>query len=70
MAARNESKAVAAIAELERQGLGDGSVHFLECNLPDPHAVKRAAEAFLKQETRLDILGASPLPVSLQNCGY
>jgi len=56
MAARNESKATAAISQLEREGLGDGSVHFLHCNLPDPHAAKRAAETFLKLEERLDIL--------------
>jgi len=56
MAARNESKAVAAIADLERQGLNGGSVVFLNCNLPDPHAVKKAAETFLQLETRLDIL--------------
>jgi len=56
IAARNESKATAAIAQLEQEGLGDGSVHLLHCNLPDPHATKRAAEAFLKLEERLDIL--------------
>lgn len=57
MAARNESKAIAAIAQLERDGLGDGSVHFLHCNLPDPYATKKAAETFLQLETRLDIIG-------------
>jgi len=56
MAARNESRAVAAVADLERQGLNVGSVVFLHCNLPDPRAVKKAAERFLQLETRLDIL--------------
>jgi hypothetical protein len=79
MAARNESKAVAAISQLESEGLGDGSVHFLSCNLPDPHAVKKAAQGFLKLETRLDILGApsrlstsfnEPCKLHSQQCGY
>jgi len=73
MAARNESKAVAAISELERQGLNDGSVVFLHCNLPDPHAVKRAAERFLQLETRLDILinnaAMTSLPFEMTNEG-
>lgn len=57
MAARNESKAIAAIALVEQEGLGDGSVHYLKCELPDPRSVKQSAEEFLKHETRLDILG-------------
>jgi NAD(P)-dependent dehydrogenase (short-subunit alcohol dehydrogenase family) len=57
MAARNESKAVAAITQLETEGLGDGSVHYLNCDISDLHNIKKAVQNFLRLETRLDILG-------------
>lgn len=59
LAARNESKATAAIAQLEAEGLGPGLVEWLYLDLSDPRKAKAAAEAFLKKETRLDILGES-----------
>lgn len=58
MAARNESKATGALASLENEGVGPGSVVWLRLDLKDLKGVKRAAEEFLSKETRLDILGA------------
>lgn len=58
MAARNESKATGALASLESDGLGTGSVVWLKLDLMDPRAVKKAAEEFINKEDRLDILGA------------
>lgn len=59
LAARNESKATGAIAQLESEGLGPGfgQVEWLNLDLTDPRKAKAAAEEFLKKETRLDILG-------------
>ena len=58
MAARNQSKAEAAIAQLKADGLGpgNGEVIWLELDLVDPKNAKKAAEEFMKRETRLDIL--------------
>jgi NAD(P)-dependent dehydrogenase (short-subunit alcohol dehydrogenase family) len=58
MAARNESKAAAAIANLKVDGLspGNGQVMFLQLDLDDPRNAKKAAEEYLSKETRLDIL--------------
>jgi NAD(P)-dependent dehydrogenase (short-subunit alcohol dehydrogenase family) len=58
MAARNESKATGALASLESEGVGPGSVVWLRLDLVDPRGVKKAAEEFLSKEDRLDILGA------------
>ena len=60
LGARNESKAKAAIAELEREGLGSGQVVYLHVDLSDPRWAQEAANEFLTKETRLDILGLSP----------
>lgn len=58
MAARNQSKAEAAIAQLRAEGLGpgNGEVVWLELDLKDPLNAKRAAEEFMKREKRLDVL--------------
>ncbi|KAG2095903.1 NAD(P)-binding protein [Suillus discolor] len=58
MAARNQSKAEEAIAQLKAEGLGpgNGDVIWLELDLKDPRNAKEAAEVFMKQEKRLDVL--------------
>lgn len=57
LGARNEAKARAAMAELEKDGIGRGQVVFLNVNFSDPRWAKAAAEEFLTKESRLDILG-------------
>lgn len=59
LAARNESKATAAIARLEAEGLGpgNGDVVWLNLDLSDPRMAKKAADDFLRRENRLDVLG-------------
>ena len=39
------------------EGIGNGDVVFLPCDLGSPGSAKKAAEDFLQLETRLDILG-------------
>jgi len=56
LGARNEAKAMAALAELEKEGIGHGQVEFLNVNFGDPRWAKTAAEGFLTKESRLDIL--------------
>ncbi|KAG1870816.1 hypothetical protein F4604DRAFT_1770700 [Suillus subluteus] len=58
MAARNQSKAEEAIAQLKSEGLGpgNGDVIWLELDLKDPRNAKKAAGRFMKQEKRLDVL--------------
>ncbi|KAG1783743.1 hypothetical protein EV702DRAFT_1055273 [Suillus placidus] len=58
MAARNQTKAEEAIAQLKAEGLGpmNGDVIWLELDLKDPRNAKKAAEGFMKQEKRLDVL--------------
>jgi NAD(P)-dependent dehydrogenase (short-subunit alcohol dehydrogenase family) len=58
MAARNQSKAEAAIAQLKAEGLGpgNGEVIWLELDLTDPQNAKKAAEEFIEREKRLDVL--------------
>ncbi|OAX40087.1 NAD(P)-binding protein [Rhizopogon vinicolor AM-OR11-026] len=58
MAARNQSRAEAAIAQLKEEGLGpgNGEVVWLELDLKDPRNAKKAAEEFMKKEKRLDVL--------------
>ena len=58
LAARNESKAVATIGKLEREGLGPGNGQpiFHKLDLANPESAKESGEAFLKREDRLDIL--------------
>ena len=59
MAARNESKALAAMTQLKLDGLGpgNGEVRFLKLNLGDPKSVRQSVSSFLGREDRLDILG-------------
>ncbi|KAG1856365.1 NAD(P)-binding protein [Suillus subalutaceus] len=58
MAARNQTKAEEAIAQLKAEGLGpgNGDVIWLELDLKDPRNAKKAGERFMKQEKRLDVL--------------
>lgn len=59
LGARDESKATAALAKLEQEGLGpgNGQVLWLKVDYSDPRLAKKAAEEFLERELRLDILG-------------
>ena len=61
LAARNESRPIGAIAQLEHEGLGpgNGEVLWLKLDLSDPRDAKKAAGEFMARETRLDILGSS-----------
>ena len=56
LGARNKSKAMAAISQLEEEGIDPGQVVWLSINLSDPRWAKEAAEEFLGKEPRLDIL--------------
>ncbi|CAA7257331.1 unnamed protein product [Cyclocybe aegerita] len=56
LAARNESRATGAIAQLEHEGVEEGRVVWLKLDLSDPRDAKKSAEEFLKRENRLDIL--------------
>ncbi|KAJ7183638.1 NAD-P-binding protein [Mycena filopes] len=56
MATRDETKARAAIAQMQAEGVGAGSVHFLHLDLSDPYAVSEVARQFAETEERLDIL--------------
>ncbi|KZT20991.1 NAD(P)-binding protein [Neolentinus lepideus HHB14362 ss-1] len=58
LGARSQSKADQAIARLQSEGLGSspGQIKWIDLDLTDPRAAKRAAERFLTQENRLDIL--------------
>ncbi|KDQ58065.1 hypothetical protein JAAARDRAFT_129282, partial [Jaapia argillacea MUCL 33604] len=64
LAARNEARATAAIAELEAEGFGEGKgqVVWLKLDLADPRLAKSAAEDFMLHESRLDILGVHISP--------
>ena len=59
MAARNEEKASLAIGKLKKEGLepGNGEVLFMKLDLSDPKGTRSAAEKFVQQEKRLDVLG-------------
>lgn len=54
LAARTPERAAAAIAQLERET--KRTAVFLQLDLADLRSVRKAAEAFLAQEARLDIL--------------
>ncbi|TFK39597.1 NAD-P-binding protein [Crucibulum laeve] len=56
MAARSESRALAAIKQLESEGINEGSVHWLKTDLSDLRSLKASAEEFKQKENRLDIL--------------
>ncbi|KAF9465125.1 hypothetical protein BDZ94DRAFT_1307286 [Collybia nuda] len=54
IATRNQASAEAAIKELK--ALTGKDAHFIHLDLEDLPSVRKAAEEFLKQETRLDVL--------------
>ncbi|KAF8156644.1 hypothetical protein B0H34DRAFT_469564 [Crassisporium funariophilum] len=56
LGARSESKAMAAIFQLEREGIGSGQVLWLKVDFSDPRWAREAAQRFLGRESRLDIL--------------
>ena len=58
LACRSEGAASGAIQELQSAGLtaGNGELAFLKLDLSNPEEAKRAAEEFLKLESRLDVL--------------
>ncbi|KAL4063800.1 hypothetical protein J3A83DRAFT_4454256 [Scleroderma citrinum] len=62
MAARNKARAEAAIADLQKEGLGpgNGEVVWLELDLSDPRNAKNAAREFMNKEDRLDVLSRRP----------
>jgi NAD(P)-dependent dehydrogenase (short-subunit alcohol dehydrogenase family) len=57
MAARNEEKAKAAIAQLQTEGISGGSVEWLKLDLSDARFALQAGKEFVEKEKRLDILG-------------
>lgn len=61
LACRSEQRALAAINKLEEEvaGIeGKNRLQFLHVDMSSMDSVKRAAEEFLKRETRLDVLCA------------
>ncbi|KAI0033030.1 NAD-P-binding protein [Vararia minispora EC-137] len=59
LACRTKDRTDAAIAQLEKDMpklAGTSQLRFLEIDLGDMRSVKRAADEFMKQETRLDVL--------------
>ena len=67
IAARNESKATAAISRIEAWNPSStrGQILFHKLELDDPRDAKKSAEAFLARESRLDILGECLIPIVL-----
>lgn len=59
MAARSEAKAHAAIEKIHanNKSVEAGNLIFLPLDLADLDSVVKAVEIFLKQETKLDVLG-------------
>ncbi|CCF53322.1 hypothetical protein NDA11_001422 [Ustilago hordei] len=55
MAARTESKAQEAIQKIKQQ-VPDADIHFLQLDLTELAAVRKAADDFVSREQRLDIL--------------
>jgi NAD(P)-dependent dehydrogenase (short-subunit alcohol dehydrogenase family) len=76
IAARSRSKAEAAIKSIHEMDMkSPGEVKLLELNLGDLESVKKAAETFKRQESKLDVLwnnaGISHVPVgSKSKQGY
>lgn len=57
IAARTESKALAAIADLKSMHPNSrGALHYLHLNLSDLSTIKASADAFTSKESRLDVL--------------
>jgi NAD(P)-dependent dehydrogenase (short-subunit alcohol dehydrogenase family) len=67
LGSRTETKGKEAAEKLKGEGIGNGDVLFLPCDLGSPASAKKAAEDFLQLETRLDILGMLSSPVFLNN---
>jgi hypothetical protein len=63
---RDETKAMGALAKLTEEGLcpGNGQVLWFSFDFSDPRLAKKAAEEFLKRETRLDILSMLSLIIA------
>ena len=63
MAARSEAKAHVAIERIyaNNKSVESGKLIFLPLDLADLDSVVKAAEIFLKQETKLDVLGKSDM---------
>ena len=57
LGSRTETKGKEAAEKLKGEGIGNGDVVFLPCDLGSLASAKKAAEDFLQLETRLDILG-------------
>lgn len=65
MASRTESRALAAIKELEREHpeiRQKGGIHFLQLDLANLESSQAASCAFLEKEERLDILSKFSWP--------
>ncbi|KAF9057053.1 NAD(P)-binding protein [Panaeolus papilionaceus] len=60
LAARNESLATGAIAQLEAEGVlkaeGAGQVEYMHLEFEDPKGAQKVAEEFVRKEQRLDVL--------------
>jgi NAD(P)-dependent dehydrogenase (short-subunit alcohol dehydrogenase family) len=73
MGSRNKEKAQAAIAEIE-QAAPEANIIFLELDLSSFSSIQKAAETFLSQNNRLDILmnnaGIMATPAGLTEDGY
>lgn len=64
LACRSEERASAAIGKLEDEVpsiVGRNKLHFLQVDMSDVRSVRRAADEFVKRETRLDVLCAHAL---------
>jgi hypothetical protein len=68
LAARNETKALAAIGQMhiESPEIKKGNLIWLPLDLADLDSVVRAASIFMKQEDALDLLG---MFIPVQHCG-
>ncbi|KAF8150190.1 hypothetical protein B0H34DRAFT_732947 [Crassisporium funariophilum] len=56
LGARSEEKGKAAVARLQKEGVGSGEVVWFSCDLGTPVSAKASADAFLQLEDRLDVL--------------
>ncbi|KAJ7165624.1 NAD-P-binding protein [Mycena crocata] len=75
MGARDKGRAEEAIKQLNSEDIKDGSVHWLNLELSDPRAARRAGQEFLEKETRLDIIvnnaaRSTPGPYKLDKDGF
>ncbi|OCH94500.1 NAD-P-binding protein [Obba rivulosa] len=71
LGARSEEKAKAAVTRLRAEGLGEdeGELIWLDIDLSDPRRAKKAAQWFMGQEVRLDILASSDSCYSTHSLG-